>query len=44
MLELGMSPNTTTARFSIDNWKVWEKRGLKDIIIRFLERYDEDES
>jgi hypothetical protein len=43
MLELGMSPNTTTARFSIDNWKPWEKRGLKDIITRFLERYDEDE-
>ena len=43
MFELGMSLNTTTQRFSSDNWKPWEVKGIQMLIEQFLERYDEEE-
>ena len=42
MFELGMSLNTTTQRFSTDNWKSWEQKGMKSLVEQFLERYDEE--
>ena len=42
MFELGMSLNTTTQRFSTDNWKSWEQKGIKSLVEQFLERYDEE--
>lgn len=43
MFELGMSLNTTQARFSKDNWKPWEQKGLKFLVTQFLDRYNEEE-
>jgi len=43
MYELGMSQNTAYTRFTKEKWKPWEIRGLKNIIIKFLETYKNDE-
>ena len=41
MKELGMGRNTVLTRFTAENWKLWELRGLKNILKDFIDQYGE---
>lgn len=44
MKELGMSRNTVLTRFTSENWKDWELRGLRNILSDFIKIYGDQDS
>lgn len=42
MTDLGMSHHTVYSRFSEDDWKQWELKGIKAIFTEFADSFDND--